>query len=104
MQMENRLAGAAAVVDDRTIAGEQTELCGQLRGEQLQLAEERLVAGLGVVQRREMFSRTNENVRGCLRIDVFKGEHVVIFIDELRGNLLRADFAEQAVRIHLLRS
>jgi hypothetical protein len=67
-------------------------------------AEQRLVAGLGVVQRGEVFLWANENVRGRLRIDVFKGEHVLIFIDELRGRLFRANFAEQAVRVHLSHS
>jgi hypothetical protein len=104
MKMEDGLASPGAVVEDGAIAGEQTELLGQLGSEHLQLTKQSLVAGLGVVQRSEMFLWANENMRGRLRVNVFEGEHVVILIDELRGNLFRADFAEEAVGVHLLHS
>jgi hypothetical protein len=41
-----------------------------------------------------MLPRTNQNVRGRLRADVFKSEQLGIFVDNLRGNLFRADFAK----------
>src|SRR4029077_2333305 len=104
VQMKNRLARAGAVVEHSAIPREQEEFLGQLARRHLQLAEQRLVARLGVVQRGEMFLRAKENVRRRLRVDVFKGEHVVILIDELRGNLFRRDFAKQAVGVHLLDS
>src|SRR5258708_38908283 len=102
--MEDGLAGAGAVVEYGAVAREQVALGGQFGSYQLQLAEQRLVAGLGVVQRDKMFPGANQNVRRRLRVDVFKGEYVLVLINELRGNLFRANFAEQAVRVHLLHS
>ena len=102
VQMKHGLAGTAAVVDHGAIAGEQVAFRGQLCRYQLQFAKQRLVSVLRIVQRGKMLSRANQNVRGRLGIDVFEREHVVVFIDKLRGNLLRADFAKKAVWVHKL--
>src|SRR5579859_4387086 len=64
MKMKDGLAGACAVVEDRAIAGEKIAFAGELRGDQMQLADHGLVFGLRVVQRNEMFSRAEQDVRG----------------------------------------
>jgi len=53
--MEDGLAGAGAVVEYGAVAREQVALGGQFGSYQLQFAEQRLVACLGVVQRDKMF-------------------------------------------------
>ena len=100
VQMEHGLPGAAAVVEHGAIAGEQVSLRRQLCGHHLQFAQQRLVGALRVMQRRKMPAWANQNVRRRLRTDVFEREHVVVFIDKLRGNFLCADFAEKAIRVH----
>ena len=50
-----------------------------------------------------MTLRNDQDVRGCLRIDVLKGEYMVIFVDFLGRNLAAEDAAEKAIRISHLR-
>ncbi len=94
MEMENRLACATAVVQDSAVAFEEIAFACKLRGDQLQLAKDGLIVGCGLVQRFEMLARTNQDVRGRLRADVFKSEEIRILVDDLRWNFLRRDFAE----------
>jgi hypothetical protein len=44
-----------------------------------------------------MFLRNDQNVCGSLRIDVFKSERVLVFVDPLGGNLARDYPAKQTV-------
>jgi hypothetical protein len=101
VQVKDGLAGAAAVIEDGAIAREEIAFGGELRGDELQFPEKGLIAVMRVLERRKMLSWADQNVRGRLGIDVFEGENVIVFVDEFRGNLLRADFAEKAVCVHL---
>src|SRR2546426_518824 len=100
MQVKDRLARAGAIVQHSSVAFQQLAFARQLRGDQLQLAKERLIFGRGIGQRFEMLTRANQNVRGRLRADIFKREELWILIDDFRGDLLRGDLAEQAVGAH----
>jgi len=100
MEMENRLAGAAPIIEDGAVAGEQVAFRGQLGGDELELAEKRGVARMRVLESREVFARANQDVRGGLRADVFEGEDFVILVHKLCGDLFCADFAEEAVGVH----
>ena len=100
VQMEDGLAGAAAVVKDRAIAGEEMVFGGKFRGDELEFAKKGSVARLRVLQRGEMFAGADEDVHGSLRADVFEGEDVVVVVDEFGWNLLCANLAKQAVRVH----
>src|SRR6266478_1396551 len=62
--------------------------------------KDRLACAGAIVQRFEMLTRANQNVRGRLRADIFKREELWILIDDFRGDLLRGDLAEQAVGAH----
>src|SRR2546421_2355030 len=100
MEMEDGLARPAAIVYDGAVAFQKMAFPGKLRGGQLQFAKNVLMFGGGLVQRFEMFARANQDVRGRLRADVFEGKKISIFIDDLRWNFLRRDFAEQTVGTH----
>jgi hypothetical protein len=104
VQMKDGLAGATAVVEYRAIAGVKIALGGELRGNEQKSAQERLIAVLCVVESRKMPPGADENVCRRLGIDVFERKDVVIFVNELRGNFLGANFAEKTVRVHLLHS
>jgi len=82
MEMEDGLAGAGAVVEDRAIAVEQIALAGELRGNQMELADHRLILVRRVVERNKMFSRDKQDVRRRLRADVLERENVGIFVDD----------------------
>src|SRR2546425_7531542 len=100
VKMKDGLARAGAIVQHSSVAFQQLAFARQLRGDQLQLAEERLIFGRGVGQRFEMLTRANQNVRGRLRADIFKREEIGILIDDFRGDLLRSNLTEQAVSAH----
>jgi hypothetical protein len=47
-----------------------------------------------IVESGDMGSRNNQNVNGCLRVNVMEREYVIGFEDDFRGNLFAGDFAE----------
>src|SRR2546429_2614108 len=100
MVLEEGLGCSAGVVYDGAVAFQKIALAGKLRGGQLEFAKNGLMFGCRLVQRFEMFARANQNVRGRLRADVFEGKKIGIFVDDLRWNFLRRDFAEQTVGTH----
>ncbi len=98
--MEYGLTGALAAVQNGSVPIEKISFAGELRGYKLQFPQDRLVFGRGVGQRFEMFARTNKDVRRRLWVDVFEGKKIGIFVHDFRGDLLRGDLAEKAVRAH----
>src|SRR6266849_4452137 len=100
VQMEYGLAGALTAVHNGSVPIEKIPLAGELRGYKLQFPQDRLIFGRGVGQRFEMLARTNQDVRGSLWVDVFESKKIGIFVHDFRGDLLRGDLAEQAVRAH----
>ena len=100
VKMKDGLPGAAAIVEDGAIAGEQMAFGGQFRRDMQQFSQEGFIRMRSVVQSRKMFTRTNEEVCGRLRIDVFKGKDIVIFVNELGRDFLCADFTKDAVWVH----
>ena len=81
VQVQHGLSSTASVIEHRAVAGEQVAFRGQLRRHQLQFPQQRLVTMLRIVQRAKMSSRTNQNMRRRLRIDVLERENIVILID-----------------------
>jgi hypothetical protein len=59
-----------------------------------ELPRERVVLGREVVQRGDVLARDDEQVDGCLRIDVLERDDVCVLVDDLRGDLLLDDLAE----------
>ena len=53
-----------------------------------------------VVQRCNVLLRDDELMHGCLRADIFKGQDLIIFIDQICGNLFARDFAKKTVVGH----
>jgi hypothetical protein len=94
VKMKNGLARSAAAVDYRTVAIEEIALTGDLRRDQMKFAKDDLILADSIAQRCEVLPRANENVRGRLRTDVFKGENLVVFVNDLGRNLLAPDLAE----------
>ena len=67
-------------------------------GDAGQLAHQRVVLGGEVVERRDVAPRHDQHVDRGLGVDVVEGHHVLVLVDELGGDLLAADLAEEAVR------
>ena len=58
------------------------------------MGEEWSMFGEGVIQRRNVNTRTDQHVNRSLRSDVFECEHAIVFVDLLRRRLAADDFAE----------
>ena len=87
--------GTAAVINDRTITRCEAALRGELGGNTQGAAENGGIFGSRVVERGGVLSGADQDMRGRLRRDVFKGEKIRVFVDDFRGNFLAADFAEK---------
>jgi len=70
-----------------------------LGGGEMAPADDFGVFRIRFLQSGEMFFGNDENVCGRLRVDVFEGEDVVIFVNFLRRNFAADDAAEEAIRI-----
>ncbi len=97
MEMEYRLACAAAVVQHCAVPCCQFALARKFRGDQLQLAEHGRVLLSGFGQRYQMFPRADEDVTRRLRLNILEGKNIRVLVYEFRWDFFFPDFAEQAV-------
>src|SRR6185503_2728921 len=101
MDVEHRLAGRSIGVDHGPVArlGDPFRP-GDLGRNERQTADHRRV--LRVVERRDMLARHHQHVHRRLRVDVAKRDAVRILPNELRGDLVAYDAAEETVVGHSL--
>jgi len=97
VQVEDGLPGAGADVEDGAVSLLDVALARYLGGGQVATADDLGVAGLSLFQSGKMLLGNNEHVRGRLGIDVFEGEHMVVFVHLLGGNLAAEDAAEKTI-------
>ncbi len=102
MQMVHRLPAIRARVDHNTIAAREAFVAGNFGGGFKQGAEERGVAGGGVVKRGDVPARNDENVDRGLGVDVGKGEKILILVNRPGGNLTGGDFAKETIHMRPL--
>src|ERR1700682_1304002 len=98
--MKDALPRSVTVVKYGAVTSSDISIARQPCRYQLQSTQQRPVRRSGIIECRKVFSRANEHVRGRLRVDVFKREDVGIFVNDLGGDLLLADFAKQAIIAH----
>jgi len=99
VEVEDGLASAGADVEDGAVSLLDIALTGDVGGGEVAAADEFGVGGLGLFQSGKMFFGDDENVGGGLRVDVFEGEDVVVFVDFPGGNFTGEDAAEEAIGI-----
>lgn len=97
MQMKYRLAGAGADVEHGAVSVFNIALAGDLSGGQVTASDQFSVFFLCLFQSGKVLLGNDEHMRRSLRLDVVKGEDVVVFIHFLRGNVTVDDAAEEAV-------
>jgi hypothetical protein len=96
MQVEDRLAGTGARVDDRAVSAlAVTRIIGQARGDAQEMAKQSFVPLRRFVERFHMFERNHEYVRGRLRVDVPNSDAAIILMNKLSGNVTGYDFAKE---------
>ncbi len=95
--MKHRLPCTRAYVNNGAVSVFDVALAGDLGGGKVALSDEFGMVCIRFLQSRKMFFGDNENVSGGLRIDVFKGKNVIVFVDLFRGNFAAEYTAEKAV-------
>ena len=84
--MKHRLSRPRSDVEHGAVSLFDVALARNLGGGQVAAAYRFSVSSLRLFQSSEMFLRDDQHVRGRLRIDVFKGEDVIVLLDFLGGN------------------
>ena len=97
MQVVNGLAAIRPVVDHQPVAIRQPQLprylacCGE------QLAEHGRIFRRGMRVRGKVLLGNKQHMHRRLRVDIRKGQHIIILIEVLGGDGAGGDFAEEAV-------
>jgi hypothetical protein len=98
VKMKDRLSGARSRIDDRPVAfGIQSMLARQLRRHGEEMPQEGFVRGRGLPERRQVLARNHQEMNERLRVYVFDGRDLVVFVNELRRRAAVEDSAEQAM-------
>src|SRR5712691_4864345 len=104
VDMEDGLAGVAVRVEHGPeTAGGDPAILRDGGGPPNDFTDDLIIVRRQFVERRDVALRHDEDVRGCLRIDVVEGEQAVVFVDDGRRNLAFDDLAEETVwHVHSL--
>ena len=97
VEMEHRLSRAWAYIHDGPVSLFHIALAGDLGCREVTAANHFGILGLRFFQSSKMLSGDDQHMRRRLRIDVFKGKHVLVLVDFLGRNLAAQNAAEEAV-------
>lgn len=97
VKMADGLSAVVSGVDGDAVTVDQTLLLRDLVGRGKQMSEELRVGCGAVRERRDVLLWNDEDVRRGLRMDVGKGEDVVIFVKLSDGNGATRNFAEETI-------
>jgi hypothetical protein len=94
VQVKDGLSGTGADVEDGAVSLLDVALACDLSGGEMAAANDFGICGFGFFQPGKMSLGNDEHVRWGLRVDVFEGEDVVVFVDFLGGKFSTEDAAE----------
>ena len=102
MKVRDGLAAVATIVDDdaKAVIGE-SFFAGDVGGGEQEVAEPGLIGDVGLSHTCDGLARDHQDVNGCLRGDVAKGDAVLVFMDEGGRNFAVADFFEKGLFSHV---
>ncbi len=96
VEMLDGLAAVFSCVDHHAIAIGEALVAGDLGGGPEQVAKQRAVAGIGVVQRGDVFARRHQHMDGRLRMKVGEGVAQLVLVDRSGRNASVDDLAKEA--------
>jgi hypothetical protein len=97
VQMRDGFSAIASIIDDQPVAAFlESFLRGDFSRLEQQMAQHRMIVWSGFGDSRDGLLGDNQNVRGCLRADIAEGQHEVVFVNDLRGNLSRDDLFKES--------
>src|ERR1700691_4598063 len=97
VKVEYRLSGSRTDVQDGAVSVLDVALARNFGSGEMAAAYRFGIFRLRFLQSRKMFFGNDEHVRRGFRVDVFKGEDMLVFVDFLRWYLALNDTAEKAV-------
>src|SRR5579859_3306136 len=97
MQMKHRLPSSRTYVEHRSIAVLDLTFAGDVRSNEMALADNLRVLGLGFFHSNDVLFRNDENVCGSLRVDVLKDQGLTVFVDFFCGNFTTNNAAEKTI-------
>ena len=95
--MLDGLSAVLSCVHDDSITAAEILLTRNLGGFCHEVAEQARVFGGGFSERANVTARYEEQVSGCLRLNVGEAVAEIVAVDGLRGNLALKNAAEEAV-------
>src|SRR5690349_23702785 len=99
MDVKDRLACAGSNVVNRSVAILDSALASDLRSSKLAISQNLSVLRLCLFEASNVLFGNDQDVSRRLRLDVFKGEHPVIFKHLLGGDFSGDHLAKKTVRI-----
>jgi hypothetical protein len=100
MQVRHGLAGSFFTVDYQPIAIRNAQFRCKVPCHKVEMAQKSLVLHSDIVVRTNDLARDDQDVHGCLRVDVVKRDTMLVFVDYFGRYLLLDDFQENVVRQH----
>ena len=98
MQVEHRLPRPGAVVDYGAIALRfQSSLTRQLSRQKKKVAQQGLVFSRGLPERDNMPSWKDQQMNGCLRMNILDRHRLLVLMHEFGRNLAIDNLAEEAI-------
>lgn len=96
VEMRNRFTPVRTVVQHETIAGFlETECARDLGCFQKEMAQHRVILGCGLRNSRDGFARHDQHMDRRLRIDILERHHLVVLVNNRRGDLLIGNLLEK---------
>lgn len=96
MQVRHRLARIRAMIDDQAVSRcRHAEIVPEACGDNEQMAQHLLMRRIDIGDRRDRLDRHDEEMHGCLWLNVSKGDAELIAIDDVRRYVARDNPAEE---------
>ena len=99
VQVKHRLPRAGANVQHSSIPALNLAFARNLRRGKVTASDDLCVGSFRFFQSGEMPLGNNQNVSGRLRLNIFKGKNVLIFMNFLGGNVAANNSAKKAIGI-----
>jgi len=96
VQVGHRLAGVRAVVHHEPEAVRELELARDIAGDEQEMSEHGLVFSGCFRDSRNHFFRDNQQVNGCLRLDIMQRDAVLVLVFDSRGDFAVDDFLKES--------
>lgn len=100
VKVEDGLSCSRPNVQHCSISLFDVALASDLGGGQVALSDNLGIFLLRFLEAREMLLGNDQDVGRSLRMNVFKSENVLVFVNLFRGNFSANDSAEEAIRVH----